>query len=30
MRDIFKYNDVTIGDPADGGNNQIWLDVSWL
>jgi len=28
--DIFKYNDVVIGDPADGDNTQIWLDVSWL
>jgi len=30
MRIIFKYNDVAIGDPADGGNTQISLDVSWL
>jgi len=28
MRDIFKYNNVAIDDPANGGNTQIWLDVS--
>lgn len=29
MRDIFKYNDVTLSNTADGGNTQISLDVIW-
>jgi len=24
------YDDVALGDPAGGGNTQIWVDVSWL